>query len=186
MKELFDQLDPKERRYLWILAVCLAIVFFFNYFIARGEKNAYLSSKNSMEIKQKEMEKAQEDNRDRREEWMMWQEVQKDLKELGDNYLYKVPEVTKELRKDLQSILDRANVEYAQMKYDYSSHEGSKIYQVIITFNIQGTYLALKKLIHEVKQFPKFLVVEKISFSDIDSQTGALRLRISLAGYYGE
>lgn len=186
MKELFDHLGPKERRYLWILVVCIVVVFLFNYFVARSEKNTNLGSQNLMKGKQKEMEKYQEDSRERKKEWMQWQEAQKDLKELAESYLYHGAGVVKDLRKDLQSIFDQVNMEYDQIKYDYNLHEETKINEVLVTFNMQGTYLALKKLIHEVERFPKFLVVERITFSDIDSQSGALRLRISLAGYYGE
>jgi hypothetical protein len=42
----------------------------------------------------------------------------------------------------------------------------------------------LKGLIQLVEEFPKFLIVEKIDFLEIDDRSSILELKIVLAGYY--
>jgi hypothetical protein len=59
-----------------------------------------------------------------------------------------------------------------------------KIKKVSATFNLRGSYVSLKRFIHTVEEFPKFLLIERIDFLDIDTARDALVLRVVLAGYY--
>jgi len=54
----------------------------------------------------------------------------------------------------------------------------------LISFDIKGSYLSLKRFIHSVEEFPKFLLIEKIDFLNIDARGNVLELRVVLAGYY--
>jgi Tfp pilus assembly protein PilO len=52
------------------------------------------------------------------------------------------------------------------------------------TFQISGPYALIKRFVYEVEHFPRFLIVEKVDFVDIQRQSGALKLKITLAGYF--
>ena len=56
--------------------------------------------------------------------------------------------------------------------------------KVTATFQISGPYHLMKRFVHSVEIFSKFLIVEKIDFADINMQSGGLKLKIVLAGYY--
>ena len=53
-----------------------------------------------------------------------------------------------------------------------------------MSFGATGSYLSLKRFFNAVENHPVFLVIERIDFSDIDTQRGKLELRMELAGYY--
>jgi len=55
---------------------------------------------------------------------------------------------------------------------------------VMVSFNFKGSYFSLKRFLSSVEEFPKFLIIEKIDFINIETQSGILGLRILLAGYY--
>ena len=184
MRELFNLLEKKERRVLWVMGILMGLSLIFLVFIAQGEKNSYFNSQTELTSMQKSAEKAKNESREKKIEWIQWKEAQTDFKKLSKRYVYKGEDALKNIRLDLQAILNVTGVEYSQIKYSYDYNEEAKINEVTITFNMKGSYLALKKFIHEVEQFPRFLALERITFSDIDSQTGVLTLKISLDGYY--
>ena len=90
----------------------------------------------------------------------------------------------KELRTDLQHILDTSRIQYGRIKFDYVFFEKEKIQQVNVEFTVTGRYMSLKNFIHAVESFPKFLVIERIDFLDIDPQGLGIKLKIQLAGYH--
>lgn len=184
MRELFNLLEKKELRILWIMGFLLGLSFLFLVFIARGERNNYFNSQIQLRSIQKSAEKAENESREKKIEWLQWKDVQTDYKELRTKYIYRGKDALKNIRLDLQAILIETGVNYSQINYAYNFDEDTNISEVTITFNMKGSYMSLKKMIHEVEQFPRFLALEKISFSDIDSQTGILTLKISLTGYY--
>ncbi|HDT11660.1 MAG TPA: hypothetical protein ENN58_02855 [bacterium] len=184
MKELFNLLEKKEHKFLWIMGIFMGISFLFLVIIAQGERNSYFDSQVELRSIQKSAEKAEKESKEKKMEWLQWKDARADFKELKNKYLYRERDLVKDLRMDLQAILNQTGVEYSQIKYTYGYDKDAKISEVTITFNMKGSYMALKKLIHEIEQFPKFLALDRITFSDIDSQTGILSLRISLTGYY--
>ena len=184
MRELFNLLEKKEARILWIMVLLLGLSLVFLVFIAHGERKNYFDSQSQLRSIQKSAEKAENESREKKIDWLQWKDVQADYKELKTKYIYRGKDALKNIRLDLQAILIETGVNYSQIKYDYGFNEDTNISEVTISFNIKGSYMSLKKLIYEVEQFPRFLALEKISFSDIDSQTGILTLKISLNGYY--
>ncbi len=88
------------------------------------------------------------------------------------------------MRIDIQRILTQARIPSSQKKYNYTEYTKEKINKMSLSFNVRGTYQSLKKFIQAVEEFPKFLIVEKIDFLDIDAAGGVLELKIVLAGYY--
>jgi len=184
MRELFNLLEKKERRFLGIMGILMIVSLVFLVFIARGERNSYFNSQAELKSMQRSAENSENESRNKRIEWIQWKDAQTDFNELKSEYIYSGEDIIKNIRLDLRRILVETGVSYSQIKYTYDYNEDAKINEVTITFNIKGSYMALKKLIHEVEQFPKFLVLDRITFSDIDSQTGVLTLKIALIGYY--
>lgn len=184
MRELFNLLEKKERRVLWFTGTLMGFSLLFLFFVARGERNSYFNSQTELTSVQNSAEKAKKESRNNRIEWIQWKEAQTDFKKLSNKYIYKGEDSLKNIRLDLQAILNVTGVDYSKIKYVYDSNENAKINEVTISFTMKGSYLALKRFIHEVEQFPRFLALERITFSDIDSQTGILTLKIDLNGYY--
>ncbi|MBN2245809.1 MAG: type 4a pilus biogenesis protein PilO [Candidatus Aminicenantes bacterium] len=184
MRELINLLEKKERRILWFMGILIGLSLLFWFFVAQREKNSYFNSQIELTSLRTSAEKAKNESREKQIEWIQWKEAQTDFKKLRNRYVYQGEEALKNIRLDLQAILTKTGVEYSQIKYDYDYNEDAKINEVTITFTMKGSYIALKQFIHEVEQFPRFLALESIDFSDIDPQTGILTLKISLNGYY--
>ena len=115
----------------------------------------------------------------------MWQEARRDMEDVGEKYFYKEKDGFNQLRIDLEQILSEARMRVlGRKKYEYVEYEQERVNKVNISFNQSGSYMALKQFIDTVERFPKFLVIEKIEFLDIDPAWGDLELRVTLAGYY--
>jgi hypothetical protein len=81
--------------------------------------------------------------------------------------------------------LNKARINVSSRKrYGYVEFKGETIKKINVTFDIKGSYLSLKRFIHSVEEFPKFLLIEKIDFLNIDARGNVLELRVVLAGYY--
>ena len=186
MRELFNLLEKKELRILWIMGLLLGLSLLFLVFLARGERNDYYNSQTQLRDIQKSAEKAENESTEKKLEYLQWKDVQTDYKEIKTKYIYRGQDALKNIRLDLQAILIETGVNYSHIKYAYDFNEDTNTTEVTISFDMEGSYMSLKRLIHEVEQFPRFLALERISFSDIDSQTGVLTLKISLSGYYAK
>jgi hypothetical protein len=68
--------------------------------------------------------------------------------------------------------------------FDYADWEEEKLKMVHVHFTMAGRYVALKSFIHQVEIHPKFLMIERIDFRKIDTQSGRIELHIGLVGYY--
>ena len=107
-------------------------------------------------------------------------------KEIEKKYFYKEDKNINQLRLDLRKIFGAARVRVtSDLLYDWADLEEEKLKRVSVQFNLAGSYAALKRFIHQVEIHPKFTMVERIDFRDIDTQSGRIELRIELAGYYG-
>ena len=90
------------------------------------------------------------------------------------------------MRLDLREIFRAASVRVtSDLMYDYADWEEERLKKVRVNFTMAGKYIALKRFIHKIEVHPKFLMIERIDFRDIDTQTGRIELQIELAGYYG-
>jgi hypothetical protein len=106
------------------------------------------------------------------------------MDELRTKYFYEGKNVIQKLRLDLDRIFRQVRVPVHQISYVYVDFKGLKIKKISATFNLRGSYISLKRFIHAVEEFPKFLLIERIDFLDIDTARDALVLRVVLAGYY--
>jgi hypothetical protein len=107
-----------------------------------------------------------------------------DVEELKANYFYREEEGISPLMRDTDQILKSARIRVSQKRYDYADLEEGLYRVVRVTFETAGSYRALKKFIHSVETFPRFLVVQKIDFLDVDPFSGGLKVRVALVAYY--
>lgn len=185
MKELLDHLEKKERQILVLLCVILAAALIFHSAFALRQKKTYFRSAEYLPSQQKEYAKTKESNRDTKMDWLLWDEARQDIKKIEDTYFYKEDVNINELRLDLREIFEKADVRIiSDLIFDYQDMEGEDLKKVRVSFATSGPYEALKRFIHQVEILPKFLVIERIDFRDIDTQTGRIELNIVLAGYY--
>jgi hypothetical protein len=184
MRELFDRLEKRERQVLVLLCVLLTVSLIFHSAVALRQKKVYFRSAEFLPSQQKEFEKAKEANREMKREWLKWAEARQDIKEIERAYFYTEDVNINELRLDLQKIFEKANVRIiSDLIFDYQELEGEDLKKVRVSFATSGPYAALKRLIHQVEIHPKFLMIERIDFRDIDTQAGRIELNIVLAGY---
>jgi Tfp pilus assembly protein PilO len=183
MKELIDLLDKREQRITALLCFLLGAALLFFLLVSLPQKMHYLKTVSSLRSKEKSYEIAAQKTSEKREEWLKWQQTRKDLEEIRNKYFYE-KEIQPKLRLDLERIFSEAGVHLSSIEYGYSELKKEKVNKVNITFNLRSSYSSLKRFIHLVETFPKFLVIEKIDFVSIESAQEILELRVVLAGYY--
>jgi hypothetical protein len=185
MKELFDLLETGERKILVLLCALLAAVLIFHQGIALKEKRAYTRSVEALPKQEKEFAGISDRNREIKMEWLLWDEVRQDIGDIEKDYFYKEEKNINRLRLDLRKIFRAAGIRVvSDMIFDWGNWEEEYLKRVGVQFAVAGPYAALKRLIHQVEIHPKFLMIERINFRDIDTQSGRVELQIELAGYY--
>ncbi len=183
MKKTFELFSEKERKILGLLLAIFIFGFIFYFFIALGEKRTCLHAMSSLSIKTKELQKIDSSKGLKKQEWLNWKAAQEDIA-TARQYFYSEKNAFAELRQDLSRILRESGLPVPRIQYNYAEFEDENINKVQLDFNISVSYFSLKKIINSLEGLPKFLVIEKINFLDIGPQTGFLKLRIILAGYY--
>lgn len=186
MKKIFDLLDDKEKKTLIVLCVMITGVVLFLLLISLSQRRSYFNALSSHTAKQRDYEELNKTKIENEEEWIRWQEARGDMDELKKTYFYDDDkEGFEQLRLDLEQLLSKARINVSsRKKYDYVEFKGETIKKVNVTFDIKGSYLSLKRFIHSVEEFPKFLLIEKVDFLNIDAGGNVLELRVVLAGYY--
>ena len=186
MKKIFDLLEDREKKTLIVLCVMIAGVVLFLLLISLSQRRSYFNALSSLTVKQKDYDQLNKTKIEKEGEWIRWQEARGDMDELKKTYFYDDDkEGFKRLRLDLEQLLSKVRINVSSRKrYDYVEFKGETIKKVNVTFDIKGSYLSLKRFIHSVEEFPKFLLIEKIDFLNIDAGGNVLELRIILAGYY--
>lgn len=184
MKELFNSISDKEKKALRFLCFLLAGLLLFLLLFSLPQRKRYLNALTSLSAKQSDYQYFDRTSQEKKSEWLRWQEARQDMEELRTKYFYNDKEGFKQLRLDLEQILSEARIHVSRKKFDYADFEKEKIKKVNVSFNIKGPYLSLKRFIHTVEKFQRFLVVEKVDFLNIDAGGRVLELKIVLAGYY--
>jgi len=185
MRKIFDLLNDRERKTLGFLCVLIAGVLLFLFLISFSQRRSYFNALSSLPAKQKDYEQLNNTKMEREGEWLRWQEARRDMDELKTKYFYDDREGFEQLRLDLEQLLNKARIQVSsRKKYDYAEFKAETIKKVKVSFNIRGPYLSLKRFIHSVEEFPKFLLIEKIDFLNIDAERSLLELKVHLAGYY--
>ena len=186
MKKIFDLLDDKEKKILLVLCVMIAGVVLFLLLVSLSQRRGYFKALSSHSVKQKDYEQLDKTKVEKEGEWIRWQDARGDMDELKKKYFYDDDkEGFERLRLDLEQLLNKARINVSSRKrYNYVEFKGETIKKINVTFDIKGSYLSLKRFIHSVEEFPKFLIIEKIDFLNIDARGNVLELRVVLAGYY--
>lgn len=184
MKEIIDSLNDKEKKTLVLLCLLVAAAFLFLLLISLPQKADFSQTLSSLAAKEKEYELPSRKSFERKEEWLRWQEAQRDLEELKAKYFYDDKKGFGRLRLDLQQLFDEAGIHVPRIKYDYSELKKEKARKVMISFNLRVSYLSLKRFVNAVEAFPKFLFVEEVDFLEVDSSRETLELKVVLTAYY--
>jgi hypothetical protein len=186
MKEAFSLINQKERRQLAAVAVLLGLTLLFYFFGAANVRRAYGKSTDLLASIEKNIAAAEESRAETESDWKRWEQVYKDMTELKENHFYNTEDYPKEVRLDLQRILEESPIQHSQKRFQYFHFEKEKISKVIMEFNVTGSYHSLKTFIHAVESFSRFLMIERIDFLDIDPQGMGIKLRVLLAGYHAQ
>lgn len=184
MNGIFELLDRKDRRILGALCLFLLLALLFLFIVALGEKRSHFESLDLLALKNENAREIEKARQDKNSEWLKWQRTLDDMKELKAKYFYNEEEGISPLMRDTQQILNSARIRVSQKRYDYADIKEGMYRVVRITFETTGSYTALKKFIHSVETFPRFLVIQKIDFLDVDPFSGRLKVQIALVGYY--
>lgn len=184
MREVFNLLEEKEKRAIRVMAVLLGLATLFLLLISIPQKGSSLRAESRLENKQSEFRHFNGITLEKENEWQQWQAAFHDIDELKKSHFYSGKNAIKQMRVDIQRILSQARIPSSQKKYNYTEFTREKIKKMSMSFNVRGTYQSLKRLIQSVEEFPKFLIVEKIDFLEIDERSSILELKIVLAGYY--
>jgi hypothetical protein len=186
MKEAFSLINQKERRQLVAVAALLGLTLLFYFFGAANVRKAYGKSTDLLAAIEENIAAAEESRAETETGWKRWEQANKDMTELQENNFYNTEDYPKEVRLDLQRILDESPIQHSQKRFQYFHFEKEKIGKVIVEFNVTGSYHSLKTFIHAVESLPRFLMIERIDFLDIDPQGMGIKLRVLLAGYYAQ
>lgn len=181
---MFEFFGWKERKILGGAFILLLAFLLFHYFVALGEKRAYVQSQELLENQKKELDQIRKENARLERDWKQWNQARQNMKELKEAYLYTREGGIETLRKDLQRIFRRYSVDISPLRYDYPGSNEDNFRRIQVSFDATGSYFSLKKFIHHIEKFPKFLVLEKIDFIDIQPESGVLKLKVVVSGYY--
>jgi cell division protein FtsB len=187
MNVMFNLFDESERKILAALAFLALIGLVFLFAFGFSQKVAYSRSVDSIARLQNELKAVSASGNEKMAEWQKWEQTQQDIKELKENYFYSDKDGVIQLRRDLQKIIRESRIRSSDKRYEYfpvKRVEGMKA--VRIRFQTFSSYNDLKKFIHSVVIFPKFLLLDKIDFMDVSSSGGGIKLNVSLTGYYYE
>jgi Tfp pilus assembly protein PilO len=186
MKEAVNLFQPKERQRLFLLAALIGIVALFYFFGAANVKRAYRKSIVRLDEITKSISAAEESRAQKAAEWDDWQQAYRDMEDLKENYFYSGQDWMKKIRIDLQRILEQSRIRHTHKTYQYAHFEKERMSKGTVEFSVTGSYNQLKDFIHSVERFPRFLMIERIDFVDIDPQGLGIKLKILLAGYHAD
>lgn len=183
MKELISLLDVRERRIMAVLCALLAASLLFLAFVLVKERSTAGRILKNLQNEKLNYKKLDTERNDAGRDFQEWQAAVRDMEELKKSYFYEEKFAGQDLRLDLQQIFNLAGVNWSQVKYDYSDLTAEDIRKVDVSFVFSGSYESLKKFLDTVERHPRFLFVERISFTTISLQAGQLEAKINLAGY---
>jgi Tfp pilus assembly protein PilO len=184
MNGIFELLERKDRRILGVACLVLFLALIYLFVVALGAKRSYYESLDVLAAKKESARKIEETRRAKNAEWLKWHETLRDIEELKATYFYKEKEGISPLIRDTEQILKEARIRVSQKRYDYADLEEGLYRIVRVSFETSGSYTALKKFIHSVEAFPRFLVVQQIDFLTVDPLSGGLKVKVALVAYY--
>ncbi len=184
MKELISLLEIRERRIVGFLCLLLAVALLCLAFVQVKERGAAGRAVRNLQDEKRNYSRLDTERNEARQDFQRWQDGIRDMEELKKSYFYNEKSAGQDLRLDLQRIFSASGVTWSQIRYDYSDFAAESIKKVDVSFVFSGFYPGLKKFLATVERHPKFLFIDRISFTNINSETGQLELKINLVGYY--
>lgn len=184
MIELLNRLRRKERRILTALGILLAAAVLFLALVANPRRGSYLRSLGELESVQAKRDRLSDSRTEKQGDWDRWQQAIRDIQEIRAERFYKADLVLREMRGDLSRLFRTNGFPDSRIKYDYVSMHGGMLRKLTASFEIEGPYERIKRFLAAAEESAKFLVVERIEFTKIDSGSGSLALNVVLAGYY--
>jgi Tfp pilus assembly protein PilO len=184
MKELFDQLDEREKNQLRLLSLLVLLSLVFLLLVSLGQRRSYVRLLSRFEAREKFLAELETKRASSAADWTSWEAAYRDIEELRGSYFYRQEEGINELRLDLEKIFAQCGINAQSIRYEYVSLEKGQVNKTNVSFNFAGSYLVLKKFLEVVELFPRFLMLEKIDFLKISGEGSVLELKISLAGYH--
>lgn len=184
MNGIYELLNHRDRRILGGLFLLLILSLLGLFIVALGAKRSYFESLNLLASRKENASKVAKTVQDENGEWLKWQKTLDDIKEVRAKYFYNKEEGISPLMRDTQQILNSARMRVSQKRYDYAELEEGLYRTVRVTFETTGSYTDLKRFIHSVEVFPRFLVVQRIDFLDVDPLSGGLKVKVVLVAYY--
>jgi len=184
MKKLFELLTRKDKNFLLVICLFLLAAGVFDLLFASAQKTKYYNATDRISKTKAALQTGEEDLERTRDDWNKWSRTERDLEDLKENFLYKESNVLTQARLDLEKMFRGTGIQVPSMEYGYEEFEKEKIYLVRIHFIISENYSNLRQFIHTIETFPRFLILEKVDFLNVDVSSGILKLKITLAGYY--
>jgi hypothetical protein len=183
MRELFNRLEKGQKRVLAWGAGFLAAALVFLLVAALGSPRSARRRAAEAGTLRRQWTAAESERDGRRLEVARWEEARRDLEMLRNERFYRERSGVNELRLDLQKLFSGAGMRTPETKFDYAALEKERARKVSIAFNFEGSYARLKGFLAAVEREDRFLFVERIIFQNIDSATGSLLLKVTLAAY---
>lgn len=180
---MINLLSPAGRKTALVLSLSTLAAGIFFLSVPLKKRTAYYRSRQSSQQIEQRLSKLEKDREANLEKLSRWQEVQSEILKLRDTYIYHKGMPT-ELRLDLEKILRDIGLRTPPLEYVYEDYPDQGFRKIQMSFAISGSYTQVRKIIHAIETFPKFLILERVEFIDIDNQGVSIRLRLKMAGFY--
>ncbi|MFH1945611.1 MAG: hypothetical protein ABIK95_08310 [Acidobacteriota bacterium] len=184
IKGLYDRLNGREKLLFGAGIGLFAAALLFLFFIASHSKREYHRAMKQEQLVRQRVEALEQELSKRREALNTWDSALEDLQTLRDNHLYSREEALLQIRLDMEKIFQANDIFIPDLEYDYETSPDSGLGFIKLGFIMTTDYNRLKRFIHAVESFPRFLMLEKIDFLEIDSGSGRLRLKLHVTGCY--
>ena len=184
MNEIFEMLRLRERRLLLALSLLLTLALLFYVFIARGMKESYTLAHDRLTAQTRTYQSVEDERGGKEAEWSRWSQALEDMASLRSEYFYSGETISQDMRQDIVQIFREVGIPVPDICFVYSEGSDRQLSGATATFQISGPYALIKRFVHAVERFPRFLILEKVDFVDIQKQSGVLKLKVTVAGYY--
>jgi hypothetical protein len=182
-RDLINLLSPDGRKTALVLSLLTVATGIFFLTVPLKRRAGYYSSRLASQQIEQRLSNLEGDRTSNQEKLRRWQEVRDEIQKLRDTYIYHKGMPT-ELRLDLEKILRNIGLRTPPIDYVYEDYPDPGFRKIQLSFAVSAPYFQIRNIIHAVETLPKFLILERIEFLDIDNQGVSIRVRFKLAGFY--
>jgi len=108
--------------------------------------------------------------------------LQRDLENFNRDVLGGRKERLAAVIEDVYQLTEKAGTVPGQISYSFD--EVGAATRLALTFNVQGRYADIKKLLFSFESNPRFLLLENVALTTDDTQPDVLRLNLKVAHYF--